>query len=210
MWWPLSHVILPSLPKLDLDYSYSDLSDIVQLDGPADESGDEDEFGVPLDENDFLGLINAEAIKALQEGEGSSDGNSISSSSDSEAADDLAIVEEEVNNRRGVLSCHRSIFANRTSFWKTPASLRRIYISHPCLNTLFSPNAPCVDKDPLNSGDDVIEQDIPDLFDTDNVIVCQYDKVRRARPSFVSRQHSALNADCFYCSVSFLFADSSQ
>lgn len=33
-------------------------------------------------------------------------------------------------------------------------------------------------QDPLNSGDDVIEQDIPDLFDTDNVIVCQYDKVR--------------------------------
>lgn len=29
----------------------------------------------------------------------------------------------------------------------------------------------------MNSGDDVIEQDIPDLFDTDNVIVCQYDKV---------------------------------
>ncbi|KAL6091728.1 hypothetical protein STEG23_016556 [Scotinomys teguina] len=30
--------------------------------------------------------------------------------------------------------------------------------------------------DPLNSGDDVSEQDVPDLFDTDNVIVCQYDK----------------------------------
>lgn len=28
----------------------------------------------------------------------------------------------------------------------------------------------------------MIEQDIPDLFDTDNVIVCQYDKVG-ARPS---------------------------
>lgn len=26
----------------------------------------------------------------------------------------------------------------------------------------------------------MIEQDIPDLFDTDNVIVCQYDKVRTA------------------------------
>lgn len=112
-----------SLPKLDLDYSYSDLSDIVQLDGPADESGDEDEFGAPLDENDFLGLINAEAIKALQEGEGSSDGNSISSSSDSEAADDLAIVEEEVNNRRGVLSCHRSIFVNRNIFLKNSRRL---------------------------------------------------------------------------------------
>ncbi|KFV46383.1 TFIIA-alpha and beta-like factor, partial [Tyto alba] len=33
-----------------------------------------------------------------------------------------------------------------------------------------------VEEDPLNSGDDVSEQDTPDLFDTDNVIVCQYDK----------------------------------
>ncbi|XP_051816166.1 TFIIA-alpha and beta-like factor [Acanthochromis polyacanthus] len=116
--------------RLDLDYSYSVLSDIVQLDGPADNSDLEEGDGVPLEENDFLGIINAEAIKALQEGNGSSDGNSISSSSDSEGADDLADVEEE---------------------------------------------------DPLNSGDDVIEQDIPDLFDTDNVIVCQYDKIHRSK-----------------------------
>ncbi|XP_034537583.1 TFIIA-alpha and beta-like factor isoform X2 [Notolabrus celidotus] len=113
---------------LDLDYSYSDLSDIVQLDGPADNS-DLEEEGVPLEENDFLGIINAEAIKALQEGDGSSDGNSISSS-DSEGVDELANIEEE---------------------------------------------------DPLNSGDDVMEQDIPDLFDTDNVIVCQYDKIHRSK-----------------------------
>lgn len=32
-------------------------------------------------------------------------------------------------------------------------------------------------QDPLNSGDDVSEQEVPDLFDTENVIVCQYDKV---------------------------------
>ncbi|XP_074502407.1 stonin-1-like isoform X2 [Sebastes fasciatus] len=114
---------------LDLDYSYSELSDIVQLDGPAGNSDMEEEEGVPLEENDFLGMINAEAIKALQEGNGSSDGDSISSS-DSDAADELANVEEE---------------------------------------------------DPLNSGDDVIEQDIPDLFDTDNVIVCQYDKIHRSK-----------------------------
>lgn len=82
--------------KLDLDYTYSELSDIVQLDGPADNSDIEEEEGVPLEENDFLGIINAEAIKALQEGEGSSDGNSISSSSDGEGADELANVEEEV------------------------------------------------------------------------------------------------------------------
>uniref|UniRef100_A0A8C9WYH5 General transcription factor IIA, 1-like n=1 Tax=Sander lucioperca TaxID=283035 RepID=A0A8C9WYH5_SANLU len=115
---------------LDLDYNYSELSDIVQLDGPAGNSDIEEEEGVPLEENDFLGIINAEAIKALQEGDGSSDGNSISSTSDSEGADELANVEEE---------------------------------------------------DPLNSGDDVIEQDIPDLFDTDNVIVCQYDKIHRSK-----------------------------
>ncbi|XP_060895537.1 TFIIA-alpha and beta-like factor isoform X1 [Labrus mixtus] len=116
--------------ELELDYSYSDLSDIVQLDGAADNSDlEEDEGGVPLEENDFLGIINAEAIKALQEGEGSSDGNSISSS-DSEGADELADIVEE---------------------------------------------------DPLNSGDDVMEQDIPDLFDTDNVIVCQYDKIHRSK-----------------------------
>lgn len=56
----------------------------------------EEEEGVPLEENDFLGIINAEAIKALEEGDGSSDGNSISSSSDSEGVDELADVEEEV------------------------------------------------------------------------------------------------------------------
>lgn len=44
--------------------------------------------------------------------------------------------------------------------------------------TIFPTMHFSVDQDPLNSGDDVIEQDIPDLFDTDNVIVCQYDKVR--------------------------------
>ncbi|XP_074532326.1 TFIIA-alpha and beta-like factor [Halichoeres trimaculatus] len=115
---------------LDLDYSYADLSDIVQLDGPADGSDLEEEERVSLEESDFLGIINAEAIKALQEGGGSSDANSMSSSSDSEGIDELANIEEE---------------------------------------------------DPLNSGDDVIEQDIPDLFDTDNVIVCQYDKIHRSK-----------------------------
>ncbi|NWI84615.1 TF2AY factor, partial [Pitta sordida] len=38
-----------------------------------------------------------------------------------------------------------------------------------------------VEEDPLNSGDDVSEQDIPDLFDTDNVIVCQFDKIHRSK-----------------------------
>ena len=32
-------------------------------------------------------------------------------------------------------------------------------------------------QEPLNSADDVSEQDPNELFDTDNVVVCQYDKV---------------------------------
>lgn len=78
-----------------LVYSYSELSDIVQLDGPADNSDSEgEEERAALEENDFLGMINAEAIKALQEGEASSDGTSGSTSGDS--ADELTNVEEEV------------------------------------------------------------------------------------------------------------------
>uniref|UniRef100_A0A669F4V3 General transcription factor IIA, 1-like n=1 Tax=Oreochromis niloticus TaxID=8128 RepID=A0A669F4V3_ORENI len=87
--------ILPSSQEGSLPLQFSD---IVQLDGPAGNSDLEEEEEVPLEENDFLGIINAEAM-----------------------------------------------------------------------------------KDPLNSGDDVIEQDIPDLFDTDNVIVCQYDKIHRSK-----------------------------
>lgn len=61
--------------------------------------------GVPLEVNDFLGIINAEAIKVLQEGDGSSDGNSISSS-DSEGADKNA--EEEVSESHIII---KSFFA---------------------------------------------------------------------------------------------------
>lgn len=32
-------------------------------------------------------------------------------------------------------------------------------------------------QEPLNSNDDVSEEDPSDLFDTENVVVCQYDKV---------------------------------
>ncbi|XP_022789102.1 transcription initiation factor IIA subunit 1-like isoform X2 [Stylophora pistillata] len=37
------------------------------------------------------------------------------------------------------------------------------------------------DEDPLNSDDDVSDDDPTDLFDTDNVVVCQFDKISRAR-----------------------------
>lgn len=80
---------------MDLDYTYRELSDIVQLDGPADDSDPEEEEEAPMEESDFLGLINAEAIRVLQE-ENCSDSNSISSSSDEGTEGELANVEDEV------------------------------------------------------------------------------------------------------------------
>uniref|UniRef100_A0A6B2EJX6 Putative transcription factor iia l isoform a n=1 Tax=Phlebotomus kandelakii TaxID=1109342 RepID=A0A6B2EJX6_9DIPT len=37
------------------------------------------------------------------------------------------------------------------------------------------------EEEPLNSEDDVTDEDATDLFDTDNVVVCQYDKITRSR-----------------------------
>ncbi|XP_013401088.2 transcription initiation factor IIA subunit 1-like [Lingula anatina] len=37
------------------------------------------------------------------------------------------------------------------------------------------------EEEPLNSGDDVSEEDPTELFETDNVVVCQYDKINRAK-----------------------------
>ncbi|KAJ1532055.1 hypothetical protein ONE63_000686 [Megalurothrips usitatus] len=37
------------------------------------------------------------------------------------------------------------------------------------------------EEEPLNSGDDVSDDDPQDLFDTENVVVCQYDKITRTR-----------------------------
>lgn len=54
--------------------------------------------------------------------------------------------------------------------------------SHPSLSfhndifVLYS--ASVFHKEPLNSGDDVSDEDPQELFDTENVVVCQYDKVR--------------------------------
>ncbi|KAJ8248288.1 hypothetical protein GJAV_G00240420 [Gymnothorax javanicus] len=122
---------------LPLDYNNNTLEEMVQLDGACGGSSSEEdveddavgeEEGEAMAENEFLGIINAEALRALQEGEGSTAGGSSDSSDD---ANDLADEEEE--------------------------------------------------EDPLNSGDDVSEQDVPDLFDTDNVVVCQYDKIHRSK-----------------------------
>ncbi|XP_061423440.1 uncharacterized protein LOC133351878 [Lethenteron reissneri] len=38
-----------------------------------------------------------------------------------------------------------------------------------------------VEEDPLNSGDDVSEQDMSEMFDVDNVVVCQYEKIHRSK-----------------------------
>lgn len=35
-----------------------------------------------------------------------------------------------------------------------------------------------VAQEPLNSEDDVSDEEDQELFDTENVVVCQYDKVR--------------------------------
>ncbi|ALC47262.1 TfIIA-L [Drosophila busckii] len=37
------------------------------------------------------------------------------------------------------------------------------------------------EEEPLNSEDDVTDEDAAEVFDTDNVIVCQYDKITRSR-----------------------------
>ena len=37
------------------------------------------------------------------------------------------------------------------------------------------------EDDPLGSGDDISEGDPSDLFNTENVVVCQYDKITRTR-----------------------------
>ena len=38
-----------------------------------------------------------------------------------------------------------------------------------------------VEEEPLGSEDDISDEDASDLFETDNVVVCQYDKITRAR-----------------------------
>ncbi|XP_058690432.1 TFIIA-alpha and beta-like factor [Poecile atricapillus] len=114
----------------------SDIEGISQLDGTGDVSSKEQ---IPhtkdKEENEFIGFIDSEDLRALDDEEDydeecDSSSNLESSCSDGDNEDlQIDIVEE----------------------------------------------------DPLNSGDDVSEQDIADLFDTDNVIVCQYEKIHRTK-----------------------------
>ncbi|KAM3932508.1 TFIIA-alpha and beta-like factor [Leptodactylus fuscus] len=119
--------ILDKMPTVENPIAPSD-NDIIQVDGAGDSSSDEDLGAVrDVDENEFLGIIDNEDLKALEEDDSGSD-NSSSNSSDDE-----------------------------------------------------DPKIDVIEEDPLNSGDDVSEQEVPDLFDTDNVIVCQYDKIHRSK-----------------------------
>ncbi|NWY04890.1 TF2AY factor, partial [Nothoprocta ornata] len=115
----------------------SDIESIIQLDGAGDFSPKE-EVAHPKDmeENEFIGFIESEDLKVLEDEDEEEDeeGDSLSSTESSSSSG----VNEE-------------------------------------------PQIDLVEEDPLNSGDDVSEQDTPDLFDTDNVIVCQYDKIHRSK-----------------------------
>ncbi|XP_078086779.1 stonin-1-like [Mustelus asterias] len=104
-------------------------STIPQLDGTNDTSSDEEIGNMrEVEENDILGIIDAEDLKALEGyDEDSSSADTASDGSDEEPKEEI------------------------------------------------------IEEDPLNSGDDVSEQEVPDLFDTENVIVCQYDKIHRSK-----------------------------
>lgn len=39
----------------------------------------------------------------------------------------------------------------------------------------------CFFQEPLNSEDDVSDEEGQELFDTENVVVCQYDKIHRSK-----------------------------
>ncbi|NXE92258.1 TF2AY factor, partial [Menura novaehollandiae] len=114
----------------------SDIQGISQLDGTGDVSSKEE---IPhtkdKEENEFIGFIESEDLKVLDDEEDYDEECDSSSNMESSCSDgDNEDLQIEI-----------------------------------------------VEEDPLNSGDDVSEQDVADLFDTDNVIVCQYDKIHRTK-----------------------------
>ncbi|NWS53605.1 TF2AY factor, partial [Chunga burmeisteri] len=114
----------------------SDIEGIIQLDGTGDVSPKEETpHTKDCEENEFIGIIESEDLKVLEDEEdGDKEFDSISDTESSSSSGDNEELQIEI-----------------------------------------------VEEDPLNSGDDVSEQDTPDLFDTDNVIVCQYDKIHRSK-----------------------------
>ncbi|CAM4539416.1 TFIIA-alpha and beta-like factor [Lepidochelys kempii] len=112
-----------------------DIEGIIQLDGIDDVFPKEEiESTRDVEENEFIGIIDAEDLKVLEE-------------------------EEEEDEEVDSISNAESNSSSDTE----------------------EPEIDIIEEDPLNSGDDVSEQDTPDLFDTDNVIVCQYDKIHRSK-----------------------------
>ncbi|KAM9382138.1 TFIIA-alpha and beta-like factor [Phaethornis superciliosus] len=113
----------------------SDIEGIIQLDGTGDVSPKEEILRMEdKEENEFIGIIESEDLKVLEDEEDEEEGDSISNTESISSGGDNE-----------------------------------------------DPQIDIVEEDPLNSGDDVSEQDAPDLFDTDNVIVCQYDKIHRSK-----------------------------
>ncbi|NXK36109.1 TF2AY factor, partial [Piprites chloris] len=114
----------------------SDIEGIIQLDGTGNVSSKEERaHRKDKEENEFIGIIESEDLKVLD--------------------DEEAYDEESDSTSNMESSC-------------SGGDNEDLQID-------------IVEEDPLNSGDDVSEQDIPDLFDTDNVIVCQYDKIHRTK-----------------------------
>lgn len=50
------------------------------------------------------------------------------------------------------------------------------------------------EEEPLNSEDDVTDEDSAELFETDNVVVCQYDKVKNYFHIFPSSRLGSVSA----------------
>ncbi|XP_075269279.1 TFIIA-alpha and beta-like factor [Opisthocomus hoazin] len=116
----------------------SDIEDIIQLDGTGDVfPKEETPHTKDREENEFIGIIESEDLKVLEDEDEEDDDEDHDSISDMESSSSSEDNEE--------------------------------------------PQIDIVEEDPLNSGDDVSEQDTADLFDTDNVIVCQYDKIHRSK-----------------------------
>ncbi|NWV66862.1 TF2AY factor, partial [Malurus elegans] len=114
----------------------SDIEGISQLDGTGDVSSKEQiPHAKDKEENEFIGFIDSEDLRVLDDEEDYNEDCDSSSNMESSCSDgDNEDLQIDI-----------------------------------------------VEEDPLNSGDDVSEQDIADLFDTDNVIVCQYDKIHRTK-----------------------------
>ncbi|KAM9411703.1 uncharacterized protein ACWYII_026287 isoform 1-T3 [Salvelinus alpinus] len=75
------------------DYNFNDaLADTIHLNSSSDL--EEEMEGGAMEENEFLGMITAEVLQALQEAKGSSDDGNSSSSGDGVWMDEIPVEEE--------------------------------------------------------------------------------------------------------------------